>query len=172
MKPSQPFAEPQYPLPRGHLRLLREEDSPFIAAQLAAMDPWRALNYRAADLARYLRAVDPALRRYAVQSATGNLAGVICVRYPWLRGPYLELLGLTADQQGLGLGGELMEWFTQQARLGARNAWVVVSAFNRRVHTFYLRQGFTEVGVIEGLVNPGYQEILLRKVVQKVFGDE
>jgi len=172
MKPSQPFAEPQYALPRGQLRLLQQEESLFIAAELAAMDPWRSLNYPAADLAHYLQAIDPALRRYAVHSAAGNLAGVICVRYPWLRGPYLELLGLTADHQGLGLGGELMEWFTQQARLGAYNAWVVVSAFNRRAHTFYLRHGFTEVSVLKDLVSPGYEEILLRKVVRKSFGDE
>ena len=64
-----------------------------------------------------------------------------------------------------------MEWFTQQARLCARNAWVVVSVFNRRAHKFYQRHGFTEVGVIEGLVKPGYQEILLRKVVRKEADD-
>ena len=172
MQSSQPFAESSYALSRGQLRLLQESEIPFIAAALAAMDPWKALNYPAADLARYLRAIDPALRRYAAHSSAGNLAGVICVRYPWLRGPYLELLGLTADHQGLGLGGELMEWFTQQARLSARNAWVVVSVFNRRAHTFYQRHGFTEVGVIEGLVKPGYQEILLRKVVRKEADDE
>ncbi len=172
MQSSQPFAESSYALCRGQLRLLQENEIPFIAAALAAMDPWKALNYPAADLARYLRAIDPALRRYAAHSSAGNLAGVICVRYPWLRGPYLELLGLTADHQGLGLGGELMEWFTQQARLSARNAWVVVSVFNRRAHKFYQCHGFTEVGVIEGLIKPGYQEILLRKVVRKEADDE
>ena len=172
MKSSQPFAESSYALSHGQLRLLQENEIPFIAAALAAMDPWKALNYPAADLARYLQSIDPALRRYAAYSSAGSLVGVICVRYPWLRGPYLELLGLTADHQGLGLGGELLEWFTQQARLCARNAWVVVSVFNRRAHKFYQRHGFTEVGVIEGLVKPGYQEILLRKVVRKEADDD
>ncbi|HYQ91468.1 MAG TPA: GNAT family N-acetyltransferase [Candidatus Competibacteraceae bacterium] len=172
MKFVQPFAESNYALSHGQLRLLQESEIPLIAAALAAMDPWKALNYRAADLAHYLRSIDPALWRYTTHSLTGNLAGVICVRYPWLRGPYLELLGLTPDHQGLGLGGELMEWFTQQARLCARNAWVVVSVFNRRAHMFYRRHGFTEVGVIEGLVKPGYQEILLRKLVRKEADDE
>ena len=172
MKSAQPFTETHYALPCCRLRLLQEEESDLIAHQLAAMDPWKALNYPADDLARYLRAVDPALRRYGVHKLEGSLAGAICVRYPWLRGPYLEFLGLTADQQGFGLGGELLEWFTRQARLGACNAWVVVSAFNRRARTFYQRHGFTEVGVLDGLVRPGYEEILLRKVVRKSFVDE
>ncbi|MFO1431570.1 MAG: GNAT family N-acetyltransferase [Candidatus Competibacteraceae bacterium] len=171
MQSSQPFAASNYALARGQLRLLQENDIPFIAAALAGIDPWKTLNYPAIDLAHYLQAIDPALRRYAVHSTAGNLAGVICVRYPWLRGPYLELLGLTVDYQGLGLGGELMEWFTRQARLGARNAWVVVSVFNRRAHKFYRCHGFTEVGLIEGLVKPGYQEILLRKVVRNETDD-
>ena len=80
MKSSQPFAESSYPLSRGQLRLLQENEIPFIAAALAAMDPWKALNYPATDLARYLRAIDPALWRYAAHSSAGNLAGVICVR--------------------------------------------------------------------------------------------
>ncbi len=102
--------------------------------------------------------------------SAGSLAGIISVRYPWLRGPYLELLGLFPDYQGVGLGSELLRWFEQQARLANPNAWVLVSAFNHKARAFYERRGFVAIGAIEALVKPGYDEILLRKVVKKTVG--
>jgi GNAT superfamily N-acetyltransferase len=169
MSNAKPFAESFYRLSRCQLRTSQEEEATVIGTQLAGMDPWKRLAYPAADLTRYLLGPDPALYRYTVLTLDGALAGVISVRYPWLRGPYLELLGLIVEHQGAGLGSELIEWFEQQARLVTNNAWVLVSAFNRKAYDFYRRHGFVEVGVIQELVRPGYDEILLRKVVTEII---
>jgi ribosomal protein S18 acetylase RimI-like enzyme len=133
-----------------------------IGALLAAMDPWATLGVTAAGLAAYLGRDDPALRRYAVR-VEGAVAGVVCVRWPWLRGPYIELLGLAPTCQGRGIGAELLAWTEAEARKAGSNLWVAASSFNPRALEFYRRQGFVEVGLIEDLVRPGFDEVLLRK---------
>lgn len=134
-----------------------------IADVLAGMDPWAALGFAASGIAAYLNRDDPALSRYAVR-VDGAVAGVLCVRWPWLRGPYIELLGLAPACQGLGLGKALLGWTEAEARkAGAGNLWVAASSFNQRALEFYRKQGFREIGLVEGLVRPGFDEVLLRK---------
>ncbi len=133
-----------------------------LAMLLAASDPWLTLNISATALEKYLLRDDPALRRYVVQVGS-DVVGVMCVRYPWLRGPYIELLGIGANYRGLGIGKELLAWAEAQARRGSKNLWVVTSAFNHNALRFYQQQGFKQVGVIPALVCPDYDEILLRK---------
>jgi ribosomal protein S18 acetylase RimI-like enzyme len=138
------------------------EQAQTIASMLAASDPWLTLNFSASALAAYLTRDDPALRRYMI-TVSGRPAGVICVRHPWLRGPYIELLGISPNFRGQGLGGQVLAWAEAEARRGAKNLWVVASAFNQRALDFYQRQGFRTVATLPGLVAPGQDEILLRK---------
>ena len=162
----QPYGEPFYALPHCRLQIVQgETEATRIGVSLAGMDPWRILGYPASALTQYLLRPDLALRRYAVLAPDGAVMGVIGVRYPWLRGPYLELFGLFEAYQGQGLGSELIEWFTDQARLTSANAWVIVSAFNHGAYRFYQRHGFAEVGVLNDLARPGYDERLLRKIL-------
>jgi GNAT superfamily N-acetyltransferase len=143
---------------------LTPEQAQAIAAMLAASEPWATLKFSAAALASYLTREDPALRRYLI-SVEGEAAGVICVRHPWLRGPYIELLGLAPARRGHGLGRQLMAWAENEARREAKNLWVVASSFNQQALRFYHSLGFQPIGPIPGLVSPGLDEILLRKVL-------
>ena len=158
-----PFTEFLIHLPRCILtRAVSEAEANQLGGQLAALDPWRTLGFSPAALAGYLLRDDPALHRYAVQ-VEESLAGVVCVRYPWLRGPYIELLGLAGGFQGQGLGRELLAWVESAALPVASNVWVAASSFNERALAVYRRAGFEPVGVIEGLVREEMNEILLRK---------
>lgn len=133
-----------------------------IAKTLAASEPWTTLEFSASSLTSYLTRADAALYRYGVFAGDG-LAGVICVRFPWLRGPYIELLGLFPDGRGMGIGKELLAWAETEARRASANLWVVASSFNRQALDFYQGLGFQAIGTIPGLVRPEYGEILLRK---------
>ena len=144
---------------------LRLEDAEGIADRLALMDPWLALSYSAAQLEKYLSADDPSLHRYTIM-VDEMIAGVVAVRYPWLRGSYLELIGLFPDQQGKGLGTAILQWMEQETKPWAMNCWVLVSSFNDAAKRFYLRQGFTEIANIEALVSARSTELLLRKVLR------
>lgn len=133
-----------------------------IAKVIAAMEPWRSLGYNVDVLARYMKRPDPALNRFGVLVA-GEMAGAFCVRFPWLLGPFLELMAVFERFQGRGVGREIMKWVEAQAVGTSRNLWTSASSFNTRARSFYGRLGFTEVAVLPDLVKNGYEEILLRK---------
>ncbi len=134
-----------------------------LAEAIVAIPPWSVMNYSANALAKFLASHDGGTTRYLVQ--VGNEpAGAVSVRFPWLKGPYLELLALLPSFQGRGIGSEIIGWFEQEGiRLGARNLWVCASSFNARAVRFYRRHGFHEAATFSGLVADGYDEILLRK---------
>lgn len=163
MKPD-PFQE-SYSLTGCALLRLCATDAKVISSQLAAMNPWRALNYSAVQLENYLLAPDSALNRYTVR-VDNTIVGIVAVRYPWLKGPYLELIGLFPEIQRRGLGTAIMAWFESVAQPTATNLWVLVSSFNESARRFYLRHGFKEIGQIDALVYPQSTELLLRKVIR------
>ena len=134
-----------------------------LAAAIVAMEPWSVMNYSADRLAAFLASADGGTARYVV-SVNGKAAGVVSVRHPWLKGPYLELLALLPLAQNQGIGSSIMAWFeTAALQHGARNLWVCASSFNARALRFYERHGFAGVATLPGLVADGYDEILLRK---------
>jgi GNAT superfamily N-acetyltransferase len=146
----------------GRLRPLETADATPLAAALAAMDPWARLGYGAEALECYLTREDPALVRRVVECG-GRPAGVLALRSPWLRGPYVELFAILPAHQGHGLGGTVMDWAARHAAEISSNLWACVSEFNAPARAFYARHGFDEVGPLDGLVQPGTAEILLRK---------
>lgn len=164
MMNARPFGD-EYLLSGFGLVRLRVEDTKAVAGQLATINPWLALGYSAAQLENYLLADDPSLHRYAVMGDNA-IVGVVAVRYPWLRGAYLELIGLFPGQQGRGLGAAILQWMERETKPWAMNCWVLVSSFNEAGKRFYLRQGFREIANIEALVSPRSSELLLRKVLR------
>lgn len=137
------------------LRPLADDDIEPFAAVLSGIDPWRRLGYSPSMLALYLGRTDPALTRMVLPGR-----GLIALRSPWLRGPYVELLAVLPEAQGQGGGRRLLDW--AEGRGGA-NLWACVSAFNHPARAFYARMGFAETAALPGLVTDGEDEILLRK---------
>jgi GNAT superfamily N-acetyltransferase len=156
-----PFAPEVHELGVCRLAPMDEAAAAWLGERLAAMDPWRRLGYAPDRLRGYLATDSPALARYRID-VEGALAGALTVRWPWLHGPYLELLAILPESQGRGLGSALVHWLEAQAG-SSRNLWVAVSAFNAGARRFYARHGFVEVGAVPGLVRDGFDEILLRK---------
>lgn len=159
----QPFSDREIRLARLSLRRdLSAPEAAVLGTQLATMDPWRTLESTPEALSAYLLRPDSALSRYGVY-AGNQLAGVISIRYPWLRGPYIELLGLLDGYQGQGIGRELLEWVCHETHPFAKNVWIAASGFNARALTIYQKLGFTPTGELPDLVKDGYTEYLLRK---------
>jgi diamine N-acetyltransferase len=134
----------------------------FLSPAIAAIEPWSRVSYPAASFAAFLTAQDPALSRQAVRIG-GETAGVIAIRKPWLRGPYLQLLALLPPFQGQGVGAMLLDYFEQQANPHDRWVWLCYSSFNSRAGAFYVRRGYQEVATLADLVMDGTAEILMRK---------
>lgn len=136
-----------------------------LGSAFAALSPWADYPYPAASLAAYLSKIEPGAPRYLITS-DGATAGAVGLRLDWLRGPYLQFLGLLPAYQGRGLGAEVLSWLEREARAaGQRNVWVAASDFNAGAIRFYARHGFREVARLDDLVRDGRTEVLLRKAI-------
>ena len=150
-------------LGRVSLRPLVPEACAGIAQAIVAMPPWSVMGTSAEAMTRYLAAEGDGACRYVIEVG-GAPAGAASVRYPWLKGPYLELLALFPAYQGQGIGAAMLRWFEDEAcRHEARSLWACASRFNERALDFYRRHGFAETAVLPDLVADGFDEILLRK---------
>lgn len=110
---------------------------------------------------------EPDARRLALV-ANGAIAGLLCLRYPWLRGVYLEMLAVLPSAQGLGLGACALDYVEREYRDKTRNIWLLVSAFNERARGFYQAKGFTQIGMIKDFLVEGEDEILMRKLIRMI----
>ncbi len=162
--PEKPFAGQHHDLGLCSLHPLDGNRADLLSRGIAELDPWKKLGYSSEALARYLSRSDPALGRFEVSAAHGKeAAGVLCVRYPWLCGPYIELFAVFPAHQAKGLGSALVEWTAAQT--SSKNLWAAVSSFNDAGRRFYQKAGFEEIAHLPGLVREDFDEILLRKVL-------
>jgi len=162
---SNPFYPDRFALKSCELVRMADKDALAIAIILAGMDPWQKLGYGPEGLAQFLLQNDPFLHRYKIM-ISGKLAGVFCIQYPWLRGAYIALFAVFEPHSGKGVGAELVNWLAEKMRGRFRNLWALVSSFNARARGFYSKQGFAELAALKGLVHPGYDEILVRKMLE------
>jgi len=158
-----PFSEQSYILHSCMLNFLNNEnDAELISNNLAKLDPWRTLNYSSENLFKYFLRHDPALKRYVIVK-DNNICGVTGIRYPWLRGAYIELLGIFESYQRIGIGSEIIQWAEEQSGIESENLWVIVSEFNQNAINFYEKKGFIKTASIRDLIKPGFNELLYRK---------
>jgi len=158
-----PFSEQSYLLHSCSLNFLNNEnDAGLISSHLAKIDPWRTLKYAPENLLKYLLRYDSALKRYVIVKED-NICGVIGIRYPWLRGAYIEMLGIFESYQRMGIGSEIIQWAEEQSGIESENLWVIVSEFNQNAIHFYERNGFVKTADIRDLIRPGLNELLYRK---------
>ncbi len=159
---TEPYKAERYVVSPLRLQRLAPAAVASIAEQLAKMDPWKRLGYGTPALSRYLAGADPGLNRFLVRQEDETV-GVVCIRFPWLRGPYLELLAVFPAAQGEGLGRRLLRWMEEEALPHANSLWTVTSEFNSGARRFYQSAGFIEVASLTDLVSNGSNELLLRK---------
>jgi diamine N-acetyltransferase len=157
-----PFAEKWYGLASCNLQLMDDQSARVISSILAFQDPWLRLGYTEDGLFRFLTRTDPSLNRHAVV-VSEKAAGVICIRYPWLRGPYLEMLAVFPAHQGMHLGKALIAWMSDECCGVSNNIWTTVSSFNAPALSFYKNNGFNEIAELPDLVAGGFSEFLLQK---------
>jgi diamine N-acetyltransferase len=145
------------------LRLTGREDAGRLGRSMAEMDPWARLGTSADTMAAFLGGSNDNRRCFSID-AGGELAGAIAVLYPWLSGPYLNLLAILPGAQRTGLGRLAIDWFEAEAIAGGmRNAFLCVSAFNTGAIGFYKHLGYVEAALLGDLIKDGEDEFLMRK---------
>jgi len=140
-----------------------EDEIGALAEAFASIDPWLSYDYRAAALTGYFAMQEPGAPRYKIMAGEAT-AGIVGVRLRWLRGPYLQFLGVLPAFQSRGIGTAVLDWFERLGReQGERNIWVAVSSTNAGAIAFYERHGFTDAATLDDLVGDGLAELLMRK---------
>ncbi len=137
-----------------------------LADRFSQMSPWSHYPFTPDDLARYFATEEAGAPRYAVRltSEPDAAIGALGLRENWLRGPYIQFLGLTEVFQSRSIGKALLcQVKTTAHQDGAQNLWAMASQFNKRAIAFYRRFGFFPVADIDALVTPDQSEVLLRK---------
>ncbi len=145
---------------RFSLLPLRPKDVGDVSRLLCSMDPWLTMEYKPESFEYYFLRADPALSRLVVMYSD-NIAGVLSLRFPWLFGPFIELMALFDGYRHKGIGSRIVDWACCRHR--SSNLWATVSSFNLKAQRFYSRVGFEKMVVLEDLIKPGWNEILLRK---------
>ena len=156
-----PFARPVYDLGPATLvdaRLHAEA----LGMLLAGIDPWKFFGRTAAELAARFSRDDPSAGRFAVL-LEGEIVGAVIVRYPFLRGAYLETLGLSETARGHGIGRAVIDWMAEEIAGEATNLWLCVTEWNVAARAVYERLGFVAVAPLPDLVADGTNEIFMRK---------
>ncbi len=133
-----------------------------LSKKLSHILPWSEIALGEESLLDHFTRIDPSLFRFSIHFAD-DLVGAISVREPWLKGPYLELLGLLPSVQRLGLGSELMTWFDVQAPEATRSLWLLCSDFNLAAYEFYLAMGYQKTCTIDSLYAENFNDFLMRK---------
>jgi diamine N-acetyltransferase len=150
-------------VPNVRFREMTSAAAEKLGAAFAAIDPWARYAYTASMLTAYLGNDENDAPRFEIV-VDNELAGSIGVRRNWLRGPYLQFLGILPAFQHRGIGSVALDWFEGEARAAqAQNLWVAASDFNARALAFYERRGFDRVATLEDFVVDNSAEILLRK---------
>ncbi|MBU2581244.1 MAG: GNAT family N-acetyltransferase [Alphaproteobacteria bacterium] len=144
---------------------LAEGDAEGLATCFGAIDPWVRYGTSADGLKTFIGQEEPGAARFVFRYR-GERAGLAIVRADWLRGPYLQFLGLENGFQGRGIGTRFLDWLAADAAAaGHRHVWIMVSDFNTRARAFYARAGYQEIATVPDVVKDGFDEILLRKRV-------
>ena len=157
-------SKPPIDLGPATLEAMTPDDAQALGHALAAIDPWSRMNYAAEDLAAFLSSSESGTHKLVIR-CDGQRAGCVAVHENWLKGPYLQLLGLLPGFQSRGIGSLVLGWFAECGGPDTRNLWVISSTFNTRATAFYRRHGFTEVATLQDLVADGFDEVLLRKLL-------
>jgi diamine N-acetyltransferase len=144
-------------------RPMTAESAAPLGGAFAEIDPWARYAYTAEALSKYLSDTEAEAPRFEIVVGD-TVAGALCFRNNWLRGPYLQFLGILPAFQKQGIGGAALRWFEAEARKSkAQNIWVAASDFNAGALAFYERFGFVRVATLDELVSPEAGEILFRK---------
>jgi diamine N-acetyltransferase len=132
---------------------------------LAATEPWARYGTRADSLTSLIRpASDGGIRLALRLQKHGAPIGVMAIRHPWLTGPYLQFLAVQPGFQRQGYGHAVLNWFEREARQdGARNLWICAATFNIEAQRLYQLVGFEPVIVLDDLIKPNFDEVLMRK---------
>ena len=144
--------------------LASDGEAEICARIMATNEPWLTLrrNYDAA-----LEIVRDAMREVyvATDPDTNEIIGFVILSMRGAFVGYIQSVAVREDWRGRGLGSQLIAFAEGRIFREVPNAFILVSSFNERARTLYLRLGYEIVGELRDFIVHGHSEWLLRKSV-------
>lgn len=145
------------------------DDVAAIAERMATLDPWAAMGRPPESFVAYMTRPMAATFRHALR-LDGRPVGFLSLRYPFMRGPYIETIALFPEAQRRGFGRRIVEWMGREVAGEATNLWLCVTDWNAPARAAYAAMGFVEIGPIPDVALVGQTEIFLRKPLGPPLG--
>ncbi len=123
-------------------------------------EPWTTLHM---SFEKLMYNLNDAINEVYVVLIKEEVIGVIIIQTQGAFSGYLKSIALKKEWQGKGFGEIMMNFFEQKAFKTSENAFLCVSSFNTKAQKFYLKRGYTIVGVLKDYIIKGKDEILMRK---------
>ncbi len=143
-------------------KIADQDEIEFCANLRATSEPWVTLqrdyqaainSITAADHEVYVAVDDKKIAGFAVLCMEGTLAG------------FIVTLCIAPEYQGQGIGSSLLDFSESRILKDSPNVFLLVSSFNIKAQTFYIKHGYQKVGELSDYVINGYSEYILRKTI-------
>ena len=141
--------------PPAHAGEIREA-----AGLMAGTDPWVTLGITITEVEKNLG--DPLYETFLAISGK-EVAGVAVIQMKGACTGYLKSLAVKESWRNRHVGSMLMDFIEKRILTVHANIFLCVSSFNEAAKRFYLRRGYTEVGVLRDYLVEGYDELFMRK---------
>ncbi len=149
------------------IRPVRDEEIREAAGLMAGTDPWVTLGITTSKVEKSLK--DPLYEIYLAVSGR-EIAGVAVIQMKGACTGYLKSLAVKESWRNRHVGSLLMDFIEQRIFSVHPNVFLCVSSFNEAAKRFYLRRGYTEIGVLRDYLVEGYDELFMRKTKGPLLG--
>lgn len=151
--------------------IIRAESNPAVfarcAARMASTDPWIKLGMKEDACAAAFGGQGREVYTVWVED---DLAGFVVLQMLGTFKGYVQTLLVSEKYRGQGLSVKLLKFCEAHISKVSANMFICVSTFNDRARVIYERYGFVSVGTLKDFVKPGFDELLLRKQIQRSEG--
>jgi len=132
------------------------------AAQMAFSEPWITLGRDHGSCRDTLNR--PGTDLFLARSNENDqpVGFLLVAPYGFAGSPYIAAILVAADMRGLGIGSELIR-FAERHFAGRAHLFLLVSSFNQKARSLYLRHGYECVGELKDYCMPGQSELILHK---------
>ncbi len=143
------------------IRPLRgEKEASACAVRIAAMEPWKSLNFSAGQI--FQRLTHPQ-REVFVAELEKEIAGALILHLDGALNGYIQTIAVFPEFQCRGLGKQLMTFAEEKIFHQSPNVFLCVARFNEHAQKFYAQLGYQKIGELENFLQSGVTEILMRK---------
>ncbi len=132
---------------------------------MATSEPWVTIGRTYQDSRKLID--DPSREVYVAYDGDQFLGFIVLLMHGAFVG-YIQIVAVTPEARGTGVGTELIRFAEQRIFTSYPNVFLCVSSFNPRARALYERLGYELIGELRDFLISGHSEFLLRKTIAPI----